>query len=400
MTPFASASLLLWGIAAAIPVVIHLWSRRRHEEHAWAAMAFLIAAMRRHARRARFQEWLLLAIRIAVLVLFAVTLADPRTDGHATAMFPLAGDEPTHHVLVIDNSYSMDQRHGERTSLERAREAALALLKAAPQGDGFSLVLLADPATVVLGEPVFDTAAVAQELSALRAAPTGADLVATLARVRESLARSRQRNPRLTRRHVVVYSDFARNTWDPGNQKAGDWRRPWEELSETAVVEMRDVGPRSTLDLGNIAIVDLRFATASDSPMGSSGAHVSGEGRLEAVLRNFGARETTATVEFQVDGQPLASPTVVVPARGESIAMAKLRFDASGDRVAKAALGAVSPPDSQPWDDLRWLVVPVRERVEVLCVEGGLDEARFVALALAPEPRGPAFLAGSSSVAR
>lgn len=398
MTPFASASLLLWGIAAAIPVVIHLWSRRRHEEHAWAAMAFLMAAMRRHARRARFQEWLLLALRIAVLVLFAVTLADPRTDGHATSIFPLAGDEPTHHVLVIDNSYSMDQRHGERTSLERARESALAMLKAAPQGDGFSLVLLADPATVVLDEPVFDIAMVAQELNALRAGPTGADLVATLARVRESLAKTRQRIPRLTRRHVVVFSDMARNTWDPGNRKAGDWRRPWEELSDTAVIEVRDVGPRSTQDLGNIAIVELRHAVASDVPRGSHSVHVGGEGQLEAVLRNFGARETTANVEFQVDGRPIAAPAVVVPARGEALATAKLRFDMSGDRVAKAALRAVSPPDSLPWDDQRWLVIPVRERVEVLCVEGGLDEARFVALALAPETRRPTFLAGSPAL--
>lgn len=398
MMPFASATLLLWGLAAAIPIAIHLWSRRRHEEHAWAAMAFLMAALRQHARRARFQEWLLLTLRIAVLVLFAIALADPRTAGRANSAFPLAGGEPTHHVLVIDASYSMDLRHGERTGLDRAREAALAIVRNAPQGDGFSLVLLADPASVVLGEPVFDTAAVEQELNALRTAPAGADLTSTLARVRELLAQARQRVPRLARRHVVVFSDMARNTWDPGNQATGDWRRSWQELAEAAVLEVRDVGPRTTSDLVNLAIVALRSAAVVEGPVARHDLQAGGEGRLEAVLRNFGSRATSATVEFQVDGRPLAAPAITVPPRGEAVATARVRFDSPGDHVAKATLRAVRPPDELPLDDHRWLVIPVRDRGEVLCVEGGLDEARFLALALAPGTRGATAARDAQSI--
>lgn len=407
MMPFASAALLLWGLAAAIPVVIHLWSRRRHDDHAWAAMAFLMAAVRRHARRARFQEWLLLALRIAVLVLFALALADPRSDKQAGAVFPLAVGEPTHHLLVIDASYSMDLRHGDRTSLDRARDAALELVRAAPQGDGFSLVLLADPPSAVLGEPVFDTSAVTQELMALRATPGGADLPATLARVRELLARTRQTVPRLTRRHVAVYSDMARNTWEPGQQPSSDWRRQWEELATTARVDLHDVGPRTAAEIANVAITALRCsaaatdtATAADAATARSAAgagpalhhsvHVGGEARLEAVLRNYGERVAKVTVEFQLDGRPLAAPAVEVPPRGEALAAASVRLDTPGERVASAMLRAGQPPDALSWDNQRWLVVPVRERIEVLCVEGGLDEARFLALAIAPDGRGSA----------
>jgi hypothetical protein len=242
---------------------------------------------------------------------------------------------------------------------------------------------------VVLGEPVFDTAAVAQELNGLRTAPTGADLPATLARVRELLAQTRQRVPRLTRRHVVVYSDMARNTWDPGRQAASDWRRVWEELAQSAAVELRDVGPRPASESSNLAIVALRYAAASDGAATRHDLQVGSEGRLEAVLRNFGSRETTATVEFQLDGRPLAAPTVTVPPRSEAVTTARVRFDALGDQVAMAALRAVRPPDSLRHDDQRWLVLPVRDRIEILCIEGGLDEARFLALAFAPGPRGP-----------
>ena len=29
---FANAWMLLWGVAAAIPIALHLWSRRRYRE--------------------------------------------------------------------------------------------------------------------------------------------------------------------------------------------------------------------------------------------------------------------------------------------------------------------------------------------------------------------------------
>ncbi|MCI0358861.1 MAG: BatA domain-containing protein, partial [Planctomycetaceae bacterium] len=48
---FGSAWMLLWGLAALLPILIHLWSRRKFREESWAAMEFLLAAMRKNARR-------------------------------------------------------------------------------------------------------------------------------------------------------------------------------------------------------------------------------------------------------------------------------------------------------------------------------------------------------------
>ena len=46
--PFGAGWMLLWATAAAAPIVIHLWSRRRRVEMDWAATRFLQAALRRH----------------------------------------------------------------------------------------------------------------------------------------------------------------------------------------------------------------------------------------------------------------------------------------------------------------------------------------------------------------
>lgn len=371
--PFASAALLLWGLAAAIPIVIHLWSRRRHQDHAWAAMTFLLAALRRNSRRLWFEQWLLLALRVAILLALAAALADPLLDGLASS--GLIGDAvpATHVVLVVDVSYSMDYRVGERSSLDRARDAATQWMRRSAQGDGFSLVLLADPPRVAIGEPAFDRNAVLDELRSLRVAPGGADLRGTTSQVARLVADAGRRFPRLARRRVVLFSDVMRNTWE---QAAGEESAAaWNKLAESAALTLVDVGAE---DASNLAITAIQ----PSDPVITAGRDT----RLEAVVRNFGPRDVVAAaVEFQVEGRPLAVPSVDVPAGGQATAVATARFDVPGDRIVSVSLR----PDNLPLDNRRWLSVPVRDQVRALCIEGRLDEASYLALALEPTHREP-----------
>ena len=63
---FANPGLLAGLAAASIPIVIHLLNRRKFREMPWAAMQFLMAAIRKNQRRVRIEQWLLLAIRTLV----------------------------------------------------------------------------------------------------------------------------------------------------------------------------------------------------------------------------------------------------------------------------------------------------------------------------------------------
>ncbi|HID78177.1 MAG TPA: hypothetical protein EYP56_19560, partial [Planctomycetaceae bacterium] len=48
-----SPGILWWLVAAGLPLVIHLLSRRRYREMEWAAVEFLLAALRASRRRMR-----------------------------------------------------------------------------------------------------------------------------------------------------------------------------------------------------------------------------------------------------------------------------------------------------------------------------------------------------------
>src|SRR3954467_11764650 len=64
-------------VLASIPIIIHILNRRRFKTVNWAAMEFLLRALRRNRRRLRFEQWLLLAVRCCVLALLGVALARP-----------------------------------------------------------------------------------------------------------------------------------------------------------------------------------------------------------------------------------------------------------------------------------------------------------------------------------
>src|SRR5438132_941530 len=179
---FASPAMLAWGIAAALPILIHLWSRRRYQEQSWAAMQFLLAAMRASARRIQVEQWILLAIRVSILALFALAVAEPRWSVFS-ALRGSATEGPTHVVLVIDGSYSMDYRGGDKSRFESAKELAKQLVAGGRQGDGYSLVLMAQSPSIVIRQPAFDRDDVLREIDDLQVLHGGANVSSSLAEV-------------------------------------------------------------------------------------------------------------------------------------------------------------------------------------------------------------------------
>ncbi|MGH7214044.1 MAG: BatA domain-containing protein, partial [Tepidisphaeraceae bacterium] len=103
---FVTPAFFIAGAAlVAIPIVIHILNRRRFKTVPWAAMEFLLRALRKNRRRLQFEQWVLLATRCLVLFLLGMALARPL----ACSDQGLAGlaQRSGLHVFVIDNSYSM-----------------------------------------------------------------------------------------------------------------------------------------------------------------------------------------------------------------------------------------------------------------------------------------------------
>ena len=83
---FLAPAMLLGLAVLAIPVIVHLLSKRRYDVVDWGAMQFLELG-KRMRRRVRLQDLLLMAVRMGVLGLLACGTARPWARGGLLSAF-------------------------------------------------------------------------------------------------------------------------------------------------------------------------------------------------------------------------------------------------------------------------------------------------------------------------
>ncbi len=349
---FGSSGMLWFLLAAGIPVLIHLWNRRRFRRVRWAAMEYLLAAMRRNRRRLLVHQWLLLLIRMGIIVLLALAAAEPywqRLVGDLTRR------SRTLHVFVLDNSLSMGARAGQETAWGRAQAAIEQQVAAAGGGDGFALVLLARPAKAQVALPVFDSGAFLRQVRSLQPAATEADLLVGLQRALEVIAQAGKQQPRFDQVQAVFLTDMQHRTWSAAG---GENLLPlWKQLEQRATLVLLDVGAP---EAQNLAVLQCQ----SDQRVPLVGREV----HMQVRLRNYGTQDRRGvSLRLLVDGVAVASQQVDLPA-GEEVNVPALRyaFPDPGEHLVEIRLGQ----DDLPADNRRFLVLPVREQWRVLCIDG------------------------------
>ncbi len=397
--------MLGWLAAAAAPILIHLWNQRKYREVSWAAMEYLLAAMRKNARRIQLEQWLLLAVRTLLIVLLVLAVAQPFAEqlglGFVTGQRTLK-------VLVIDGSYSMAYKPTDKSRFEKAKSLAAQIVSESRQGDAFALVLMAVPPSVVVGTPAMEAGTFLEEIENLKLPHGGGDLPATLGKVEEILARAEGNG--LARNEVYFLTDLGRNTWLPDVaasdrrpapvvksadkitdktdfQKTADFAAGAESLAafRERVDKLAQIASLIVIDLGqggseNLAVVDMK----TGEPFVTVGSEVG----FEAQVRNFGQQpQNHHLAECFVDGRRVKEAYIDVAAGEQTPLAFNYRFENAGDHAVEVRLG----PDLLDIDNHRWLSQPVKEYLRVLCVNGkpaggGLSGATdYLVRALNPE---------------
>jgi hypothetical protein len=360
---FSQLAMLGWLAAAALPVLIHLWNKRRYREITWAAMEYLLAAIQKNSRRLRIEQWLLLAVRTAIILLVVLAVAGPYLE---QAVAPFIAGRPTHKLIVIDASYSMAYQSTDKSRFERATELAAEIVNDSRQGDSFTLILMAAPPRVIVGTPSQSPRDFLLEVQTARLQHTGAHLPSTLAQIEQVLNAASSQNIDL-QHEVFFLTDLGRNTWDAASASTGETRLQIARLAERAQLWLVDLGQPQT---ENLAITDLRssqalFTTAAEIDFEVTVRRFAGQ-RAPGGERAPAGATSRRKVELIVDGQRVSEEPVTVPAGGESAVAFRHRFSAAGIHTVEARLAA----DALAIDDHRWLSVPVKDAIETLIVNG------------------------------
>ncbi|BDG03407.1 BatA domain-containing protein [Anaeromyxobacter oryzae] len=365
---------LLWGLlAAAIPLVVHLFFRRRPRPTPFPAIDFILRARRETQRRLRLKKLLLFTARTLLLAAIAAAIARPRAEKGGEAAAAVARG-PRATAIVLDASGSMRYRIGDKPIFERARSDALrALAELSSEEPATAIVCGMDP--VQAEPPSFDRNAVRRVLEAAQATAGYGDLTACVGTAVRALSAAKAQES-LPKR-LVVATDLAASAWrlDVPAPAVDGPRGPVRP-------EVTILDAARGADLPNHAIVGL---DAEPDPAAGPRGY-----RFTAVLANH-AKEPLADAPLSlVTGTGDAAKVAIrafaeVPADGTSRKTLLHAFPQGGPAVVKVTL----PEDGLADDDVRALAIVVPREVRALVVDGApspvkyRDEAYFVESALA-----------------
>ena len=371
-------SILAFGIAlGAVPILIHLLTRRRHKVIRWGAMKYLLAAIEESSKRVQIEDMILLALRVLAVCLLALALARPFIGGSK-----VAPAEPRLAVLVVDNSPSMSVKRGGISRWDQARSWARDLMKQLPSGSAVAIVPMTDPtgASGGLVRPTRDFALATDMLDKLPLSGRRADPAAACRAAAGLVVESDQIN-----RVVYLVSDFQVNDWSaPGGTVSAELKNllAQEGTSLTAV-------QFSAGELDNSAVAGLERTLRIikvDSP-----AQITASLTRHYPPGPLADDKMSLTGTLFLDGKKADSRTTRLQLKEPGLATAPAIFFATLDKEGCHAVEVRLTPDLCPADDVRYLAVEAREEVRVLCVDGDihpgeewLNATYYLRLALTP----------------
>ena len=325
---------LAGAAAVTLPIYLHLLRRHRADPRPFSSLMFFERRTQSSIRHRRLRYLLLLSLRLALLLLVALAFANPFINRPAASA---AGDKLM--LVVIDNSFSM--RAGSR--LADARREALSVLASRRASERAQIMALGSQARL-LTEPTQDPEALRAAVESVEPGDSRASF-GELAHALRSLAESA---------HTPIEAHFF-----------SDMQKSGMPSSFTEMVLPADV----SLDLHAVArTAEPNWAVESVDAPGQ--VWEQNKAVVHAVVAGYHTPAATRTVSLVVDGKPIATRSVEVPAGGR----AALEFPSLDVPYGFSRCEVrIDSADSLPADDVSLFTVERSDPERVLFVHESSD---------------------------
>ncbi len=390
----AATAHLLWGATLiGVPIIIHLLNRRRFRIIDWAAMEWLLIALKRNRRRVTLEQLLLLALRCLLILLVVLAVSKLFfSSGGAAGIGRLTGST-TDWAVVLDDSVSTGQSAGGAGScFDQAKQIASGLLdKIVDSGrkDTFALAASDRPGAKLPIPSTVDREYAGRVVSALEHIEPSDLRLGPAWLIERGLAALQASGS--SSRALVLVTDCRRIDWTFSDAQQAEFEKQLEEAERLGIrVYLADVGPQDPGAFANLTVAGLD----TRDKIAQVGVTV----ELTATIKNLGPAPVTDvpvtfTVRSPVTGpnpQPTRTIERIEPGDEATITLF-YRFKTAGAYGVVADIGG----DPLPADNTRALALDVSPGIDVLLVDGepALDpkEAETYTLRHALSPRAAPF---------
>lgn len=367
--------LLLWGLPiVALPVLIHLINMMRHRRVEWAAMEFLLASQKKHRTWILFKQILLLLLRMAAIAAIVLLVAQPLLRHQWGS---LLGGTKTHHVILLDDSFSMSDHWDDTSAFEEAKRiidriGAETAKRVQPQifsilpfshaGRHYSVQndLLNHPVDNVFQDKLAET------LKKLDVSQTDAGPAEALRAVNQLIG-----EPDDERRILYIVSDFRSKEWsDPADVKK--LLQEWQ-AKENEKIRLINCAEQTRSNLAIQSLKPQEGIRAAGVPW-----------FMDVAVTNYSTTQAKdVSVALSEDGH--VRPSVIIsdiPPRRTVTERFQVNFKTEGSHEIAARLES----DAVATDNHRYYTIDLPSDVPVLMVDGNpqAKDAQFLSWAAAP----------------
>lgn len=354
--------VLIAGIAlVGLPVLLHLIMKQEPKRVLFPAFRFLKQKRNLNQRKMRLRHFLLLALRMLLIALFAMTLFQPTIYSEGSWLF--SGEQPVAVVVLIDTTPSMGYTANGKSRLDEARRRALEFLDDLPPG---SRVAVLDP-TDPLGSWEQSAADARTRIEALTE-PKGGGPAVTAAlpaayRLLQAVDRETDAKEPLPKL-IAVFSDRTASSW--AEDRGEDLKKLRDSFQPETVAHLFfDVGVDQP---ANVAI------PAAD--VGPQVVPVGVPVTFNVAVSASGA-DVEATVKAEHDGRT-QTKSVRVPAGSPRVVTFEFRDLAKGVHAFRFSLAT---DDNLAADNQRFASVRVAEPRKILTISDDPVDAEYWRLA-------------------
>ncbi|MCX7702738.1 MAG: BatA domain-containing protein [Planctomycetota bacterium] len=355
---FLSPLYILGLLAVSVPLIIHLFYRRRVRNLRFSSLLLLRELVKLYSARQKLHEVLILLLRCAALSALAFALARP-----ALKTSFLSSTAPSACAILLDNTYSMAYGTGALNRLTKAKHSIEEVLRTLSRRDSVALFTLTKPESLIS----------AQDMSTLIEEVGKLDISYARPRIQEALDRASAflRDTEQLNCQLVIIGDMQENTYREITSKEFLTRLP-----ENTQLIFIDVGDE---EAKNGAVIDVKTCQDFRRPQDIC---------LEAKIQNFSNKELRFKPELSYGGQKRLFDAINLPPNG----IETVRFYLSSSAVTKEKRAVFRVEEDGLDEDNRfYLLLKKQERKRVLLVNGDpsllpeMDETFYLRIAIAPQ---------------
>ncbi len=411
---FLYPALLAGFFFVAVPLLVHLINMLRHRRQPWAAMDFLLASYRKQKKWIRLRQLLLLLSRLAVAALLIAMLCGWTGGGQLLGML---GGQTSHHVVILDDSYSMGDSSGGTAAYKRSLQALQDLTQRLATDDGnHQLTVMrasraamavrggsesGDAAADLSAQTITSDARLINRVMSTSASPVRTDLIPALDLAVELIAST----PADTK-FLYIASDFRQRDWGSPERVAESLRKlPVDEVDVRMIDCATD--PQPNLGITELAPVDDVWV---------AGVPVV----VKVTVHNYGTEPATnvslanRVIRYSPELQS-ADPTLPFSGKIDSLPPMLIDTLAPGKEITKTfqvyvtdvgthAIEVSLPDDALAIDNTRSCTLPLSDAGKVLVIDNDpdamgayhvasvLNPGSQVRIGAVPEIQPPSFL--------